>query len=214
MRHLAHTLLALASLPRRVNRPVGTPELTAAGNGTAVIGSIRVIIIMATTIVTTGMGSPFSAASMMMDTILIITLTIATSGVACTHGMDGGGVGFMSAIIDPNNFGCPRLALSRHSLEASSMTKPFVLLLLAVPTLVAASAKVSWIDNLDVPSSGYCETAPPGLPLGHYFAKDVRACPENLKRSGKLHRQKPKRPPSQRPDRRGGIERNFPAGQG
>jgi hypothetical protein len=114
MRHRAHTqeahLLAVASLRRPVNRSIGTPELMAAGNGTAVIGSIRVIIIMATTIVTMGMGLPFSEASMTMDTTLIIPITIATSGAAYTRGMDGDGIGFMSAIIDTDNFGCPLLA--------------------------------------------------------------------------------------------------------
>jgi len=102
MRHPAHTqetdLLAAASLRPPVNRRTGTPELTGTGNGTVVIGSIRVIVIMATTIVAMGTGSLSSAASMMIGTTL--ATTIATSGAVCTHGMDGGGVDFMSAIID------------------------------------------------------------------------------------------------------------------
>jgi len=70
----------------------------------------------------------------------------------------------------------------------------FVLLLLAVPVSAwATSAKASWIDWYDKPNSGYCETAPPGLPVGHYVAQDARLCPENLKRSGNELRQKPKR---------------------
>jgi hypothetical protein len=74
------------------------------------------------------------------------------------------------------------------------MTKPFVLLLLAIPASAwATSAKASWFDAYDTPNSGYCEIAPPGLPVGHYFAQDVRLCPENLKRSGNAQRQKPKR---------------------
>src|SRR5262245_18910638 len=68
------------------------------------------------------------------------------------------------------------------------------LLLLAVPASAwTTPAKASWIDWYDRPNSGYCETAPPGLPLGHYFAQDARHCPENLKRSGNVLRQKPKR---------------------
>ena len=49
------------------------------------------------------------------------------------------------------------------------------------------SAKASWIDQYDTPNSGYCETAPPGGPLGLYL------CPDNPKRSGNVLRQKPKR---------------------
>src|SRR4029434_120415 len=82
------------------------------------------------------------------------------------------------------------------------MNKPLVLLLLAVPASAwTTSAKASWIDWYDRPNSGYCETAPPGLPLGNYFAQDARLCPENLKRSGNVLRQKPKRIPNQRADR-------------
>jgi hypothetical protein len=42
-------------------------------------------------------------------------------------------------------------------------------------------------DRYDTPNSGYCETAPPGGPLGLYL------CPENAKRSGTVLRQKLKR---------------------
>ena len=78
--------------------------------------------------------------------------------------------------------------------RVSSMNRPFVLLLLAVPASAwTTSAKASWIDWYDKPNSGYCETAPPGLPSGNYFAQDARLCPENLKRSGNVLRQKPKR---------------------
>src|SRR5262245_26659898 len=74
------------------------------------------------------------------------------------------------------------------------MNRPFVLLLFAVPASAwTTSAKASWFDWYDTPNSGYCETAPPGLPLGHYFAQDVRLCPENPKRSGNVLRQNPKR---------------------
>ena len=74
------------------------------------------------------------------------------------------------------------------------MSKSFALLLLALPTSAwATSAKATWFDAYDTPDSGYCETAPPGLPLGHYFAQDVRLCPGGLKRSGNVQRQKPKR---------------------
>jgi hypothetical protein len=85
------------------------------------------------------------------------------------------------------------------------MNRPFVLLLLAVPASAwTTSAKASWIDWYDRPNSGYCETAPPGLPLGNYFAQDARLCPENLKRSGNVLRQKPKRTskPKSGPDAR------------
>jgi len=69
--------------------------------------------------------------------------------------------------------------------RVSSMNGPFVLLLLALPAFAwTTSAKASWMDWYDKPNSGYCETAPPGLPLGNYFAQDARLCPENLKRSG------------------------------
>jgi hypothetical protein len=72
------------------------------------------------------------------------------------------------------------------------MNRPLVLLLLAVPASAwTTSAKASWIDWYDRPNSGYCETAPPGLPLGNYFAQDARLCPENLKRSGNVLRQNP-----------------------
>jgi hypothetical protein len=74
------------------------------------------------------------------------------------------------------------------------MNRPLVLLLLAVPASAwTTSAKACWIDWYDRPNSGYCATAPPGLPLGNYFAQDARLCPENLKRSGNVLRQKPKR---------------------
>jgi hypothetical protein len=78
--------------------------------------------------------------------------------------------------------------------RVSSMNRPFVLLLLALPAFAwTTSAKASWMDWYDKPNSGYCETAHPGLPLGNYFAQDARLCPENLKRSGNVLRQKPKR---------------------
>ena len=73
------------------------------------------------------------------------------------------------------------------------MNKPFAWVLLALPASIwTTSAKASWIDALE--NSGYCETAPPGLPVGHYFVVDARLlCPENQKRGGNVSRQKPKR---------------------
>jgi hypothetical protein len=41
----------------------------------------------------------------------------------------------------------------------------------------AISAKASWIDRYDAPNSGYCETTPPGGPIGLYL------CSENSKRN-------------------------------
>src|SRR4029079_17051107 len=59
------------------------------------------------------------------------------------------------------------------------MNGSFVLVLsLVVASAWTTSAKASWIDRYDTPNSGYCETAPPGGPLGLYL------CPENPKRSG------------------------------
>ena len=63
--------------------------------------------------------------------------------------------------------------------EVSSMNRPFAFLFLAVAASISTtSVKASWIDRYDTPNSGYCETAPPGGPLGLYL------CPENPKRSG------------------------------
>jgi len=74
------------------------------------------------------------------------------------------------------------------------MKRPFLLLLLAISASAwTTSAKASWVDWYDKPNSGYCEITPPGLPLGPYFLQHARFCPENLKRSGNVLRQKPKR---------------------
>ena len=71
------------------------------------------------------------------------------------------------------------------------MNKPLVLLLLALSAFAwATSVKASWVDLWDALNSGYCASAPPGLPVGHYFVIDASLCPENLKRSGIVKQQK------------------------
>jgi hypothetical protein len=73
-------------------------------------------------------------------------------------------------------------------MKALALTFALLLVLLAVSASDwTTSAKASWIDRYDTPNSGYCETAPPGGPLGLYL------CPENPKRTTNALRQKPKR---------------------
>jgi hypothetical protein len=88
------------------------------------------------------------------------------------------------------------------------MNKPFTWVLLALTASVwTTSAKASWIDALDVPNSGYCGTAPPGLPVGHYFVQDARLCPENKKRGGNVPKQKPKRTFKPKGESRGELQK-------
>jgi len=58
------------------------------------------------------------------------------------------------------------------------------LLLVVAASAWAISAKASWIDRYDAPNSGYCETTPPGGPIGLYL------CPENSKRNVLQQKQK------------------------
>jgi hypothetical protein len=67
--------------------------------------------------------------------------------------------------------------------------------LMASPSVKTAK---SWLSSYDTPSSGYCVSAPPGQPISHYLAKDVRMCPENQRR-GTVRRKTPKSTPVKKP---------------